>query len=192
MSFFRLSANSKFIGTAPLFILILAVLSCSGDQIATVQQPTSDDLLPVIDNPQFTRFVFNQDVGKEFESPLMSAFSSDVGNSIGEAGGTLTNGFVTLVFPEGAVDDDTYITIRMLDEVQFIFELLPHGIQFDAPVTVILHLEQTTAAGNVAENTVVWYDEFGNVWKELPTTPVDATTVQTDLMHFSKYGDVGG
>ena len=189
MSFFRLSAHSKFIGTAPLFILMLAVLSCSSDQIATVQQPTSDDLLPVIDNPQFTRFVIT-DTGKEFGTPSMSAFDVDVGSCINADGGTITNGFVTLEFPAGAVSDDTDITIRMLDEQLFVFELMPHGIQFGASVTMKIHLDQTNAT--VVGNSIVWYDENGVVWKILPTTPVDATTVKTDLMHFSKYGDVGG
>jgi S-adenosylmethionine hydrolase len=97
-----------------------------------------------------------------------------------------------LEFPAGAVSVDTEITIRMVDETQFIFELLPHGIQFETTVTMKLHLDQTTAAGNLVGNSIVWYDDFGNVWKILPTTPIDATTVKTDLMHFSKYGDVGG
>jgi len=68
----------------------------------------------------------NQDPGKELESPSMSAFSVDAATCIGEEGGTLTNGFVTLVIPPGAVVHDTDITIRMLDEVQFIFELMNH------------------------------------------------------------------
>ena len=93
-------------------------------------------------------------------------------------------------FPAGAVSDDTDITIRMLDEQLFVFELMPHGIQFGASVTMKIHLDQTNAT--VVGNSIVWYDENGVVWKILPTTPVDATTVKTDLMHFSKYGDVNG
>jgi hypothetical protein len=191
MSFFKLSARSKFIGTAPLFLLVLAVLACSGDQITTPQQPTPDDLLPVIDNPQFTRFI-DTDTGKDSEALATSAFDVDVGQLIGPDGGTVSNGFVTLKFPAGALAADANIAIRMLDENEFVFELLPHGIQFRASVTLMLHLDQTTAAGDLACNSIVWYDENGFVWKILPTTPVDETTVKTDLMHFSKFGDIGG
>jgi hypothetical protein len=194
MNLFRLAARSKFVGTAPLYVLalVLILLACSTDRITTTQQPTPDDLLPVVDNPEFIRYV-GTDAGKDTYNPQLTGTLNNVASGVvGVDGGTITNGIVTLVFPNGALSDDTAIQIEMIDEQLLIFELTPHGIQFDQPVKLMVSLEHTDAAASVDASSLIWYDEFGNVWKLLPTTATDGRTMETDLMHFSKFGGVNG
>ncbi|UCH83733.1 MAG: hypothetical protein JSW50_14995 [Candidatus Latescibacterota bacterium] len=110
-----------------------------------------------------------------------------------EWGGKVTNGHVTLEFPPGALDEDTYITMCMVNKSNLVVEFAPHGIEFNKPVTMSMKLKDT-ALEHCAESTVIkWYnpatDELEDITNLPPEKPSEA---RASLEHFSKYEAVSG
>ncbi len=62
-----------------------------------------------------------------------------------ESGGTISNERVTLDFSPGALDEDTYITMAMVDKSNLVVEFGPEGIHFNEPVIMTMKLENTAA-----------------------------------------------
>jgi hypothetical protein len=103
-----------------------------------------------------------------------------------DLGGTLSNGYVTLDFPPGALSHDTEISITMTQPGVMAFELQPHGIQFNKPV--LLSFDNFDASGDILK--VVWFDEGKSKWVVIGTG-ADAESLGTSLAHFSSYGISG-
>ena len=105
-----------------------------------------------------------------------------------EAGGVVNCGRYTVVFPAGALSEDTEITVRACEEKRLVScELLPHGITFNVPAQLLIDLTYTTASPT-DDATVYWYNESMGVWQDVGGT-LDPTTMilSTDLGHFSQY-----
>lgn len=104
-----------------------------------------------------------------------------------KTGGTNWFGRVSVEIPKGALKKDTDITVCIITEgLEFLdFELLPHGLQFNKPVTVRVN---THGLGLSADDDVTqyWWDEaalefvdIGGQW--------NYPTMTSTLDHFSKY-----
>jgi len=111
-----------------------------------------------------------------------------------DRGGAIGNGHVRLEIPAGALDEDTYITMEMVDKSNLVVEFGPDGLVFNKPVTMMMTLTGTTAEG-LAESTLIkWYDPDSDRWENITNLPVSSPNkVSALLEHFSKYGaDIGG
>jgi hypothetical protein len=102
-------------------------------------------------------------------------------------GGTISNGRVTLIFPPNALDEDTWITVEMINDGTLGVELGPHGIQFNEAVTIKIDLSGTTGEGVGNATSTLWYNEVEDWWEEMPSLDNDANTTKSSLQHFSKY-----
>ena len=111
-----------------------------------------------------------------------------------ESGGTISNERVTLDFSPGALDEDTYITMTMVDKSNLVVEFSPEGIHFNEPVIMTMKLEGTVAEekGNVA--VIKWYNPSTDTWDAIENIPTNhPNKAMAVLEHFSKYGaEVGG
>jgi hypothetical protein len=111
-----------------------------------------------------------------------------------DKGGVVGNGRVSLEIPAGALDEDTYISMEMVDKSNLVVEFGPEGLVFNKPVTMTMKLTGTVAENRAATTRIKWYNPENGKWDEIPNLPVASPDkVGALLEHFSKYGaDVGG
>ena len=109
--------------------------------------------------------------------------------SIGPAGGSISLLGFRVDVPPGAVSKPTNFTIRLpVDPRQSSYvyaEFGPHGMKFNAPITLTLPYSGTTSEGNPYAH-VMWFN--GTQWVELETTLTPDGRIQTQTNHFSDYG----
>ena len=105
----------------------------------------------------------------------------------------MSNGLVTLVFPEGALDANQDIVMRMDGSSNLITEFGPHGLVFSRPVVMKLRLEGTARENDSENATIMWYNPVTGDWESITNLPSDdPNEARAELEHFSKYGDIGG
>jgi hypothetical protein len=110
-----------------------------------------------------------------------------------ELGGSVTNGRVTLEFPAGALDEDTYITMEMIDKSNLVVEFGPHGLVFNKPVTITWKLNGTTREGLAATTMIKWRNPATGCLEDINNLPVDdPTRVHALIEHFSEYDATQG
>ncbi len=164
--------------TSITFLSVLAAMGCGTNSPVT---PSQDDTLPGVENPLFVQLTASSgsssiDLAGASPGTLVSA----------EEGGIVTNGYYTLYFPPGALDEDTVITIDMPRFPEAVVELGPHGIQFNVPVT--LSLSHDMVDSDADGYIVYWFNEDTGLWENIGGETVGNSTI-VDLEHFSRYGD---
>jgi hypothetical protein len=108
-------------------------------------------------------------------------------------GGTVSNNRVSLEFPAGALDEDTYITIQMLDKSNLRVEFGPEGLVFNKPVTITWKLTGTTRESQAANTTIKWFDSETGTLEDIYNFPPDEPNKASGLIeHFSEYDLIGG
>lgn len=128
-----------------------------------------------------------------FYSQNFVKIEQTVVEEIDEDGGRISNGIVTLIFPEGALRDEVDISISMDPSGLLIFDCAPHGIQFRAPVKVELNLAGTNYEGKASEVDIMWWDARNQEWVRIHQVgDKGSNTARAVLWHFSKYSGVGG
>ncbi|MBN2071777.1 MAG: hypothetical protein JW814_10000 [Candidatus Krumholzibacteriota bacterium] len=162
--------------TSITFLSVLAAMGCGTNSPVT---PSQDYTLPGVENPLFVQLIASS--GSTHE--IIGSSSSNIVSA--EEGGIVTNGYYSLYFPPGALDEDTEITIEMPRYPEAVVELGPHGIQFNKPVTLSLSLEKVDSAAS--RFVVYWFNEESSLWENIGgVTYGNATSVE--LEHFSEYG----
>ena len=180
---FSKSLASKSFALLACLALLISALGCN------VESPMAPDLGSdkIVHDPSFIRILSTPK-----NSPIMC--STDLTSKVisAEYGGTVSNGWITLEFPPGALNEDTEITIEMPDPNQLMVDLSPHGIQFNKPVVLTLELEGTDAAGQAQMTHLIWFNENMEWWEIMDGAGVnDANHSKSYLHHFSKYkGDI--
>lgn len=103
--------------------------------------------------------------------PLPQDFSTS--NIIGPAGGVLSipAAGVHVIFARGAVSAPTRITMTAIAGAAVAYEFQPHGLTFNAPVTVVQDLKQTAAEHDASLRDALQGSYFDT---DLPNTFVDA------------------
>ncbi len=101
-------------------------------------------------------------------------------------GGTVSNGYFTLNFPPGALEEDTEITIEMPRYPEAVVRLGPHGIQFLKEVTLSLPLGVVETEAD--DYMTIWFNEDVGLWEDIGGY-VDDGKIKADLEHFSEYGE---
>ena len=111
---------------------------------------------------------------------------------------TVGGGRYELLFPQGALDKTTEITISEWDSHILEFELGPHGTKFNKPVTLTIDYAGTNADPATeyydgSKLVVVWFNEKTGTWEQLPgfDNPEQMEYTVT-LWHFSRYGCADG
>jgi len=110
-----------------------------------------------------------------------------------EFGGTVSNGRVSLEFPAGALDEDTYVTMMIVDKDNLVVEFGPHGLVFNKPVTITWKLVGTAKEGQAEGTVIKWRNPETGLLEDITNLPVDhPNRVKGLLEHFSEYDLIGG
>ncbi len=176
----RLLLSKAAITVASFLSLSGFLLGCSSNsplgssdnsQVVATESPSFVSLLPV-SSGDYGKLLLPMPV-----SELISA----------SKGGSISNGYVSLQIPSGALEADTEISISMLRPGQMVFELEPHGIQFQRPV----EMSFDNFSQNGDELKVYWFNDELGTWVVI-NSGFDDQSLTTDLSHFSGYGLTGG
>jgi hypothetical protein len=182
---FNKSLTSKSFALVACFTLLIFSIGCNSGSIVSPEKIGDT----IVVDPSFIHITSTP---KGSGSPLLKTESAS--NLVSaESGGRVSNGWVTLDFPAGALDEDTEIFISMPDPKLLIVELEPHGIQFNKPVGLIVNLSGTDAENLADDACMLWFDDEMGWWEKLDTDASEDNQCETLLKHFSKYGtQVGG
>ena len=160
--------------------LMLAALGCG---TYSPVAPSNDALLmPGAENPNFAVLL---SASKGSDEVMRSAVSSCVISA--EKGGVIGNGYFSLYFPPGALEEDTEISIEMPEFPSAVVRLSPHGIQFKMPVILSLDMAMVDPA-SIQGHDIVWRNEMSGLWESIGCYIEDGF-VNSKLEHFSEYGD---
>lgn len=157
-----------------LFILILTVL------FSSCKKSDSSDQLPD-------------------RQPAVTPVGTPVGTAdtktIGTAGGSIksTDGRIELVFPSGALNANTTISIQPVTNtspggIGLSYHLMPDGITFTKPVNLIYHYTNDEVNGTLPYLLYIAYQDNAMQWKaDFKKRNVDTTarTVTLGITHFS-------
>jgi hypothetical protein len=173
---------------------IVLLLGCSSDEITS---PAASDRGSVITIPMaaIPPMVPGYPVGGGPDGAVageggISGASDAIASKVidRETGGIIRLEEIKVNFKPHALDEDTEITIVRLpsDSDKILFELLPHGIEFNKAVTLTLNLEACGIERGEAA-TIYWFNPEKEEWVDLRAAwswPI----ASVKLDHFSKYG----
>ncbi len=122
---------------------------------------------------------------------------------VGSSGGTITaqDGIVKLVFPEGAVLEETQISVKAASSYPVsdavikgaVFEFGPSGIRFLEPVQLTIRYDRSNVPSGIEEESLGLAEAVGDEWEALPGSTVNTTemTVTGPVSGFSTYAVLG-
>ncbi len=142
--------------------------------------PSQENTMPGVENPLFAKLITSSGSSRD----MVGSSSSMIIDA--NDGGTVTNGYYSLYFPPGALEEDTEITIEMPRFPEAVVKLTPHGIQFNKPVTLFLSLDKVDS--EATSYIVYWFNEDSELWENIGGYVEDGYSV-IDLEHFSEYGN---
>lgn len=169
----------KFL-TVSTFLSVLAAMGCGYSPVS----PSQDDTTPGVENPVFVQ-VLSASAGSSGQDMMLTSSTSVSMVISAVTGGTVTNGYFSLYFPPGALDEDTEITIDMPRYPEAMVELGPHGIEFNKNVIMTLPLEKLDS--DATSYRTLWNNEDAGIWQDIGGQVEDGNIV-TKLKHFSRYG----
>ena len=161
----------------------LSVLAALGCGTYSPVAPSNDTLLmPGLEDPSFVTLL---PASKDDVLLMQTSAASAVISAAN--GGVISNGYFTLTFAPGALEQDTEITMEMPDFPAAKVRLGPHGIQFKAEV--ILSLPLSVVLDVEGEQDVAWHNEATGLWESIGKY-IDGDCVKATLEHFSDYAYV--
>jgi hypothetical protein len=118
---------------------------------------------------------------------------------ISALGGQVAGSHYTLDFPPNAIDSNLKVLVRISEYSPAVldFELSPHGISFNVPVTLGVDYKGTNADpssphydGSVP--VFFWFNPDTGVWEEQPgVNDPESLQYTVELSHFSRYALAG-
>lgn len=172
--------TQKFL-TVSTFLIVLAAMGCGNYSPVS---PSQDDTTPGVETPIFVQ-VLTTSTGSSGRDMIMSSSTSVSMVISAETGGTVTNGYISLYFPPGALDEDTEITIEMPRYPEAMVELGPHGIEFNK--TVLMTLPLAMIDSDADSYTTLYNNENTGIWEDIGGR-IENGNVVSELEHFSGYG----
>ncbi len=161
----------------------LSLLAALGCGTYSPVAPSNDSLLmPGVEDPTFAMLL---SASEDSEVLMRSSAASAVISAAN--GGVISNGYFTLTFAPGALEQDTEITIEMPEFPAAMVRLEPHGIQFKADVILSLPID-LVEAGEEIDHDILWHNELTGLWESIGSFIEDGN-VKSKLEHFSEYGD---
>jgi hypothetical protein len=172
--------RQKKVIRALMAISFLSVLAALGCGTYSPVAPSNTPTMPGVENPAFATLL-PASKGSD------AAMKSDVASAMISAkdGGVVSNGYYSVYFAPGALQEDTEISIEMPEFPKAIVRLSPHGIQFDAPVILSLALDKAVELSD--QWNVLWLNEGSGLWESIGGYVEDGA-VKAELKHFSEYG----
>jgi hypothetical protein len=178
------SRHTKTFALLPCLALLFAAVGCNeGSMVTPVDVPggvgIESDFYGILSTPDDPALL---DAGKVYGSTVSAS-----------VGGTVSNSRVTLEFPAGALDEDTYITMKMVDKDNLVVEFGPHGLVFNKPVTITWKLVGTAKEDRADGTVIKWRNPETGLLEDITNLPVDhRNRVRGLLEHFSEYEAVNG
>jgi hypothetical protein len=163
-----------------LVISSLSVLAALGCGTYSPVAPSNTPTMPGVENPAFATLL---PASKGSDAAMRSAVASAMISA--KDGGMVSNGYYSVFFAPGALQEDTEISIEMPEFPKAIVRLSPHGIQFSAPV--ILSLDLGMAAELSDQWNVLWLNDGTGLWEGMGAYLADGAA-NIELKHFSEYG----
>ena len=164
--------------TVVTFLSVLAAMGCGSYSPVA---PSRDDATPLgVENPLFVRL---SSTSKDGVRPMLELMAPQMISA--KDGGTISNGFFSLYFPPGALEEDTEISIDMPYYPSAVVRCGPHGIKFSKEV--ILSLPLDVIESDAKEFRVLWYNEDTDLWENIGGY-IEDDVVKVSLAHFSDYG----
>ncbi|MBX2925336.1 MAG: hypothetical protein KF746_24275 [Chitinophagaceae bacterium] len=168
----------KFISIA--FFILFLMPGCKKANIDT------EDLPPVNETPAIT----------ETGTPAGAAIVKE----IGAGGGKLSSadGKIDVIIPSGAVNVNTQFSIQPITNEcpngRNAFRLMPSGMVFAMPVTIIFHYTDKDIEGSLPELLAVAYQDINQIWYRIPSADIDtiAKTISVKAKHFTDWSDLEG
>lgn len=167
-------------------LVVIAPLACSGDDTSSPLAPP--DLSSRAASPAKLGFAGPRGKsGKVFKPTVCSTQTVANGSGVfGPGGGTLVFGTSSLIIPGGALRDTVTISAIVVDTTTSRVELLPHGLQFEKPVGLLL--DTSGCVINETAPTVVYLSESGEILETIPAVyDPHWKTIAAPLNHFSGY-----
>ncbi|ULQ55948.1 hypothetical protein KJS94_14960 [Flavihumibacter rivuli] len=156
-------------------LLVMTLGSCSKDNGTATEQP-----------------VPHQPAPKPVGMPSGALQTFTIGAGGGQFGST--DGRITVIIPAGAVAQNTSFQLQPINStcdagVGNGYRLLPHGQQFNKPVTIRFHYESLTDSIAAEDALAVAYQDQQGVWQMIQKPVIDKAnkklSVTTD--HFSDW-----
>ena len=169
----------KFL-TVSTFLSVLAAMGCGYSPVS----PSQDDTTPGVESPEFV-LVLSASAGSSGRDMMMTPSTSVSMVISAETGGTVTNGYVSLYFPPGALSEDTEITIDMPRYPEAMVELGPHGIVFNKNVTMTMPLDKLDSDAVPLEHCGTMRIRVSG---RISVAASEDGNIVTELEHFSEYG----
>jgi hypothetical protein len=111
---------------------------------------------------------------------------------LAKEGGSISNGRVSLEFPAGALNEDTYITMTM-DKSNLVVQFQPEGLVFNTPVTITWKLAGTVRDGRAGSTVIKYRNPATELLEDIRNVPDDhPNRVKGFIEHFSEYDLIGG
>jgi hypothetical protein len=116
--------------------------------------------------------------------------------TIGASGGTLTSsdGKMSIIVPAGAVTANTAFSIQPINltipsaEGDTAYRLLPEGITFAKPITIVYHYNAADIKGTTADLLLGTYQTAGGQWASVPSAlNKNNNTITLTSEHFSDW-----
>ena len=164
-----------------LVISSLSVLAALGCGTYSPVAPSDTPTMPGVENPAFATLL---PASKGSDAAMRSAVASAMISA--KDGGTVSNGYYSVYFAPGALQEDTEISIEMPQFPMAIVRLSPHGIQFSAPVILSLDLGMAAEMSSDLWN-VLWLNDVTGLWEGIGGYVEDGA-LKAELKHFSEYG----
>jgi len=129
------------------------------------------------------------------DSELLSAATRDPDDEgittalIGPLGGVVMHGDHRVIIPAGALSQTVEISFSVPDSDTLMFDLAPHGTQFNVPIILEFEYDNADLAGvNESALQVGYYNDSTGAWDSMPTT-VDTVNdvIIGQTTHFSRY-----
>jgi hypothetical protein len=164
--------------TVVTFLSVLAAMGCGS--YSPVAPSRDDTTPPGVENPLFVRL---SSISKDSVRPMLGLMDPQMISA--KDGGTISNGYFSLYFPPGALEEDTEISIDMPYYPLAVVRCSPHGIKFNK--AVILSLPLDVIESDASDFRVLWHNDDTDLWEDIGGY-IEDDVIIVSLMHFSEYG----
>ncbi len=188
---------SSFQRTKSVAIILLALLNmlalfgCSQNQHWSPTGPISSETITSLSKDDD-----DDDVDDDDFDFLMVARRDPAENGvttalIGPAGGVIIHADHRIEIPAGALSETIKISFSMPVSDTLMFDLEPHGTQFNVPINMVLEFQYDNAVltgVNEVALQVAYFNPDTQNWDPMPTTVDTVNDVVTgQTTHFSRY-----
>jgi hypothetical protein len=140
----------------------------------------------------------NQNTEEPFVTEIGIPDGAAVTKEIGPSGGSFSSGdgVLDIIIPAGAVSGNTIFGVQPITNFcpggKFTYRLLPEGLTFTNPATLVFHYTDEDMEGTLPEFLGIAYQGKDKIWYSLPGSEVDAASraVSVKVKHFTDWSAI--